>query len=569
VGIFISYSSQDRSSIDDLLVALHKTKKPVWFDEELAGGEAWWRVILDKIRTCEVFLVAVSNHSLDSKPCQAELAYAQALHRPILPIQIGPIDSMRANPLAAVQLIDYRTPTVESGIQLVTAVHDLWEKRPPLPSPLPEEPPVPFEYLLRLARALEDSDLSAQQQTQLLSELKSALEEDGQDPVVRRDITRLLVILRNRNDVSWKTRTDVDKLLTSINEPAAGDFREAAAATQAGQPATEAGQPTAQTGQQPTYQTGQPPYQTAQQPTYQTGQPPYQAGQQPTYQTGQPSYHTNQPTYHTPPPPQGPPAGPMPLMGPHPTPPPGAGTPYGQTKKKKSRTPWIIAGVGGLAALATIVIVVALASSSSTPPPPEKLVPMDQSHLDSILLTADQVNTIMDVTGMQASGQEPEHELLDTAFGAALANQDCRGALLPAQTPVYQPSGYVGVSTQVVEDPTQSPDHVVILSAIGYPSVDKARDFMNTSTTKWQSCAGKFVAVNEPGKAASGWDFGTLTGADPKLSQLDTQEGQSGWQCERALSRTANLVVDVAACGYHITDQADRIAAKMVANAAS
>jgi serine/threonine-protein kinase len=173
----------------------------------------------------------------------------------------------------------------------------------------------------------------------------------------------------------------------------------------------------------------------------------------------------------------------------------------------------------------------------------------------------------MDVTTMQ--GADTGHELVDTPFGAALANQDCRGALLPGQTPVYQPSGYSGVSFQVVEDPTQDPDHVVVQAAVGFPSIGLAQAFMKTSAEKWQSCAGKVVADNQNGKAPSGWAFGDLTGSDPKLTQLETQEGQSGWQCQRALARQANLIVDVSACGYHITDQADRIASKMITNANS
>ena len=64
-----------------------------------------------------MFIFALSKASLDSKPCQAELRYAQALQRPILPVQIGPVDSVRVNPLAAVQAIDFQSPTLDQGIQ--------------------------------------------------------------------------------------------------------------------------------------------------------------------------------------------------------------------------------------------------------------------------------------------------------------------------------------------------------------------------------------------------------------------------------------------------------------------
>jgi hypothetical protein len=221
MGLFVSYSSQDRSAIDPLTTALRRARQQVWFDDELGGGEAWWKEILDPIRSCEVFIVALSNHLLESKPCQAELRYAQALQRPILPVRIGPVDTMRANPLASLQVIDYQNPSVDTGIQLVTEVHALAGQPRPLPSPLPDEPAVPFAYLMRLSSTLAEQDLDPRQQTHLLTELKSGLEEDGDDPTARNDISRLLRMLRDRSDVTYRTRTEIDNLLASVDAKSA------------------------------------------------------------------------------------------------------------------------------------------------------------------------------------------------------------------------------------------------------------------------------------------------------------------------------------------------------------
>ena len=142
--LFVSYASQDRTAIDILLTGLRRVHEQVWVDEELGGGEAWWRTILEQIRGCEVFISALSNNSLASKPCQAELRYAEALQRPILPVQVGPVDSVRVTPLAETQILDYRNPTKRAGIQLIAAVQKLQAQVGPLPSPLPSEPEVPF-----------------------------------------------------------------------------------------------------------------------------------------------------------------------------------------------------------------------------------------------------------------------------------------------------------------------------------------------------------------------------------------------------------------------------------------
>jgi hypothetical protein len=216
--LFVSHSSQDKAAIRDLLKALRDAHQHVWVDETLGGGEAWWRTILEEIRGCDVFVFALSNNSLASKPCQAELRYAEALRRPILPVQVGPVDSMRITPLAETQVIDYRHPTVDSGIQLIEAVHELKEKLEPVPSPLPDEPPVPFAYLMRLGATLSDPELSARKQAELVSELKAGLREDGADPAARRDVARLLSKLRDRPDVTYQARSSIDTLLKSVDE---------------------------------------------------------------------------------------------------------------------------------------------------------------------------------------------------------------------------------------------------------------------------------------------------------------------------------------------------------------
>jgi serine/threonine kinase PknH len=203
MGLFISYSSLDKMGIEHLKTALHRARQQVWLDEELGGGEAWWRTILEQIRNSEVFIVALSNNSLASKPCQAELRYARDLQRPILPVQIGPVTSLRVTPFAATQIIDYRNPTAEAGIELIGAVQQQRAQLQPLPSELPDEPPVPFAYLMRLANNIAEPQLSARQQADLVSELKSGLEEDGDDPAARSDIKQLLCMLRDRPDVAY------------------------------------------------------------------------------------------------------------------------------------------------------------------------------------------------------------------------------------------------------------------------------------------------------------------------------------------------------------------------------
>src|SRR5262249_28888525 len=100
MALFISYSSQDRTTVDALTTALRRGQQQVWFAQELGGGDSWGNKSREQIRACEVFIVALPSNGLQSKPSQVELRYAQALNKPILPVKIGAVDSMRVNPVA-------------------------------------------------------------------------------------------------------------------------------------------------------------------------------------------------------------------------------------------------------------------------------------------------------------------------------------------------------------------------------------------------------------------------------------------------------------------------------------
>ena len=98
--VFISYFSRDREAVKTLVQDLQDADEQVWMDERLAGGDAWWWAIVEQIRGCDVFIFALSQNSIESKPCQAELRYAELLRLPILPVQVGSVDSIKLNRLA-------------------------------------------------------------------------------------------------------------------------------------------------------------------------------------------------------------------------------------------------------------------------------------------------------------------------------------------------------------------------------------------------------------------------------------------------------------------------------------
>jgi hypothetical protein len=192
-GCLVSYSSKDSTSAKPLIPDLETTRHAVWVDQELTGGESWWR----EIRQCDVFVLALSNNSLRSKPCMAELDYAEALGLPVVPVQIGSVDRPRLSPIAHIQIIDYRDPTAASAIALVAALQDGAAQRGELPDPLPEPPPIPYEYLMRLSAQIDSHVLQHADQLAIVAQLRDSLEIE-EDNDIRVDLGELLRRIRRR-----------------------------------------------------------------------------------------------------------------------------------------------------------------------------------------------------------------------------------------------------------------------------------------------------------------------------------------------------------------------------------
>jgi streptogramin lyase len=216
--VFVSYSSHDGDSVRTLAGDLERARLQVWYDLDLGGGESWWVSILEQIRECTVFVFALSDNSLRSKPCRAELEYARSLGVPMLPVQIGAVSTYRTDPIFATQLVDYRDPGRDSGIALVSALHESAARRSDLPDPLPDPPPIPYEYLLRLGADIRgEADLAPTAQAALVFELRTAL-ADEDDTDVREDIRELLRTLRARRDVAYSIVREIDTVLTESDD---------------------------------------------------------------------------------------------------------------------------------------------------------------------------------------------------------------------------------------------------------------------------------------------------------------------------------------------------------------
>jgi hypothetical protein len=207
--IFLSYAHEDLASVQALSRDLEELCDPVWYDQSLTGGQEWWDEILRQIRKCRLFVLAVSRHSIVSEACLAEWAYAAAVARPLMTVRIDGVDLVGAPPsIKRQQYVDFVNDDAATIRKLARAVRFI-PSETPLPAVLPPEPAIPESYRDRFAE-LFARELPVQAQVNAFARLKLDVDNDSN----MAEALRLLRVLRDRFDTSWKVREDIDSYLT-------------------------------------------------------------------------------------------------------------------------------------------------------------------------------------------------------------------------------------------------------------------------------------------------------------------------------------------------------------------
>jgi PknH-like extracellular domain/TIR domain len=247
----------------------------------------------------------------------------------------------------------------------------------------------------------------------------------------------------------------------------------------------------------------------------------------------------------------------------------------GAGKARRSRTGWLITGgVGSTVVVATVIaVLLAPAGPPAGPPMGTGSSASATRPLDSILLSDADINTIMGASDMQTvEGQgalKPSSGQL-----AEVSPPECMGALYPTFEQTYHGSGVEDATWKVLEDPPgdlaragDGNHHFVDQGVAAFPqNTDRALAFVQASANHWKACTEQTVTVKYTDNQKYTWTVGNLPGDAPTITQSFTQEGGHGYACQRVLSAVSNSVIDVKACGDHITDEATRIANKIAAN---
>jgi serine/threonine kinase PknH len=204
-------------------------------------------------------------------------------------------------------------------------------------------------------------------------------------------------------------------------------------------------------------------------------------------------------------------------------------------------------------AIVVVIVFVTQPSGHKRAPTPNttRPAPVQPGRLDSLLLGAADVGTIVGAPNLEIANQTQQ---MRQPVGN-LSNLDCLGAFDPIMDSVYRTAVLPGSAASSC---TRGNNAFRVYEApVSFPNAEKAHAFVATSADKWKGCADQAVTMATQGKTYT-WTFGELTGAAPKIRQPRPEANGSGRGCQHALSAVSDVVIDVQACATNIADQAAR-----------
>lgn len=217
VTVFISYARADAEAVGDLEQGLADYDHRCFVDRQMLGGVAWWEEILEQIRATPILLFALSPSSAQSRACQAELSYACALGKRIVPVMVR--DTAIEDAPDALQTINVQrfvNPGHREYARLDTTLDEAEEHPwPTLPDPLPIAPPAPIADLSEAREKVQRSELTPDVQREVLAELAASVRNADDRPAA----VAVLEQLVGHPDVVASVATEATGLLTTYRPP--------------------------------------------------------------------------------------------------------------------------------------------------------------------------------------------------------------------------------------------------------------------------------------------------------------------------------------------------------------
>ena len=184
--------------------------------------------------------------------------------------------------------------------------------------------------------------------------------------------------------------------------------------------------------------------------------------------------------------------------------------------------------------------------------PPKAAAPVDPADLQSYLATADALSQRFGGADMQpvGLGKQPNSDIDVSPF-------KCSGAAVPGISQAWSGSGFTGFVQQVVNDSSGAHRFVQTLGTFRTP--EAAKSFVDSQLSQWKDCTNTDLTITIGGKSDHA-TLGAVATTDGVNTIVLTPPAAGSRQCERAMTSSSNVVIDVRACAVNVGTTGSAIA---------
>lgn len=173
--VYVSYNIKDYEIAQALAVELGTLGHHLQFEQKVLGGQVRWHDVFASIEACDLYVLVVSQWSLDSYASDLEYSYANALGKRVLLVSIDHVDQpLLPAVLSAIPYIHWQPQDRSSRKTLVEVLKSL----PPRPEELPAAQPDIFGSLDQLRDRATALPPYFEAQVRIVDNLKEFLERE-------------------------------------------------------------------------------------------------------------------------------------------------------------------------------------------------------------------------------------------------------------------------------------------------------------------------------------------------------------------------------------------------------
>jgi hypothetical protein len=143
----------------------------------------------------------------------------------------------------------------------------------------------------------------------------------------------------------------------------------------------------------------------------------------------------------------------------------------------------------------------------------------------------------------------------------------CLAVAGAAQRGVYNNTGWTAMQGQVLREPPAAPDwaHFATQAVVLFPTAPTAQEFFARSRQTWADCSGRDLNYAPPLAPQQLWSIGPVSVDNDVLTVSREQRSPQRWSCQRALTVTGTVAVDVEACALQGPTSAASAIARAIA----